>query len=157
MKLTAREKRFIKFASVEFDGQLYLTPQDFLESVVEQEPRPRLKRKQLTENEIDSLKSNTPSLRHGSSNLFRSLRDKGIISYTEYLFLLSVLTKPHSGFKIAFNMFDTDGNSKVDKSEFLVVSIDELPMKLPKSMKKLHFYTKMIVTNRKNAPNIKFI
>lgn len=39
MKLTAREKRFIKFASVEFDGQIYMTPQDFLESVVEQEPR----------------------------------------------------------------------------------------------------------------------
>ncbi|KAL7014452.1 hypothetical protein ACKWTF_015936 [Chironomus riparius] len=121
VKLTAREKRFIKFASVEFDGQLYLTPQDFLESVVEQEPRPRLKRKRLSENEIDQLKSATPSLRHGSSNLFRSLRDKGIISYTEYLFLLSVLTKPHSGFKIAFNMFDTDGNSKVDKTEFLVI------------------------------------
>lgn len=38
-KLTARERRFIKFASSEYDGQLYMTPQDFLESVVEQEPR----------------------------------------------------------------------------------------------------------------------
>lgn len=43
VRLTAREKRFIKFASVEYDGQIYCTPQDFLESVVEQEPRPRLK------------------------------------------------------------------------------------------------------------------
>lgn len=43
VKLTAREKRFIKFASVEFDGQIYMTPQDFLESVVEQEPRRNLK------------------------------------------------------------------------------------------------------------------
>lgn len=39
VKLTARERRFIKFASVEFEDQLYMTPQDFLESVVEQEPR----------------------------------------------------------------------------------------------------------------------
>jgi hypothetical protein len=39
IKLTTRERRFIKFASVEFDGQIYMTPQDFLESVVEQEPR----------------------------------------------------------------------------------------------------------------------
>lgn len=39
VKLTARERRFIKFASVEYDDQLYMTPQDFLESVVEQEPR----------------------------------------------------------------------------------------------------------------------
>ncbi|XP_049278216.1 calcium uptake protein 3, mitochondrial isoform X4 [Anopheles funestus] len=121
IKLTARERRFIKFASVEFDGQIYMTPQDFLESVVEQEPRPRLKRKSLTHGEIQQLKDYTPPLKHGSSQLFRSLRDKGIISYTEYLFLLSVLTKPHSGFRIAFNMFDTDGNQRVDKDEFLVI------------------------------------
>ncbi|XP_062563032.1 calcium uptake protein 3, mitochondrial isoform X3 [Armigeres subalbatus] len=121
IKLTARERRFIKFASVEFDGQIYMTPQDFLESVVEQEPRPRLKRKSLTQEEVQKLKDVTPALKHGSSQLFRSLRDKGIISYTEYLFLLSVLTKPHSGFRIAFNMFDTDGNQRVDKDEFLVI------------------------------------
>lgn len=39
VKLTSRERRFIRFASVEYDGQLYMTPQDFLESVVEAEPR----------------------------------------------------------------------------------------------------------------------
>lgn len=39
VKLTSRERRFIKFSSVEFDGQLYMTPQDFLDSVVEQEAR----------------------------------------------------------------------------------------------------------------------
>ena len=44
-KLTPREKRFIKFASTEYHGQVYMTPQDFLESVVEGEPRPRFKRR----------------------------------------------------------------------------------------------------------------
>lgn len=39
VRLTSREKRFIRFASVEYDGQLYMTPQDFLESVVEADPR----------------------------------------------------------------------------------------------------------------------
>lgn len=34
----------------------------------------------------------TPPLEKGSSRLFRQLREKGVISYTEYLFLLSVLT-----------------------------------------------------------------
>ncbi len=29
--------------------------------------------------------------------------------------------EPKSGFKIAFNMFDTDGDQRVDKKEFLVV------------------------------------
>lgn len=32
------------------------------------------------------------------------------------------LPEPRSGFRIAFNMFDTDGNQRVDKNEFLVVS-----------------------------------
>ncbi|XP_021183265.2 calcium uptake protein 3, mitochondrial isoform X2 [Helicoverpa armigera] len=121
VKLTSRERRFIKFASVEYGGQLYMTPQDFLESVVEQEPRPRLKRRVLTTKEIEYLRDHTPALKKGSSQMFRNMRDKGIISYTEYLFLLSILTKPASGFRIAFNMFDTDGNQRVDKNEFLVI------------------------------------
>ncbi|XP_060516069.1 calcium uptake protein 3, mitochondrial isoform X2 [Cylas formicarius] len=121
VKLTSREKRFIRFASVEYDGQLYMTPQDFLESVVEAEPRPRFKRKALSLKDLEKIKETTPALSQGSARMFRTLRDKGIISYTEYLFLLSVLTKPESGFRIAFNMFDTDGNQRVDKSEFLVM------------------------------------
>ncbi|CAD6992110.1 calcium uptake protein 3, mitochondrial isoform X6 [Ceratitis capitata] len=120
-KLTSRERRFIKFASVEYRGQLYMTPQDFLDSVVEQEPRPRLKRRILSEQDLQVIKDNTPPLKKGSKMLFRTLRDRGIVSYTEYLFLLSVLTKPISGFRIAFNMFDTDGNHRVEKDEFLVI------------------------------------
>ncbi|XP_076234338.1 calcium uptake protein 3, mitochondrial-like isoform X2 [Calliopsis andreniformis] len=121
VKLTMRERRFIKFASVEYDGQLYMTPQDFLDSVVEPEPRPRLKRRVLTDKELEVMRNSIPLLHHGSPHMFRNLRDKGIISYTEYLFLLSILTKPKTGFHIAFNMFDTDGNERVDKTEFLVI------------------------------------
>ncbi len=32
-----------------------------------------------------------------------------------------LISEPKSGFKIAFNMFDTDGDQRVDKKEFLVV------------------------------------
>ncbi|XP_014477021.1 PREDICTED: calcium uptake protein 3, mitochondrial isoform X3 [Dinoponera quadriceps] len=121
VKLTTRERRFIKFASVAYDGQLYMTPQDFLDSVIDSEPRPRLKRRVLSDLELEVMRNSNPSLRHGSTHMFRNLRDKGIISYTEYLFLLSTLTKPKTGFQIAFNMFDTDGNERVDKTEFLVM------------------------------------
>ncbi|XP_077540713.1 mitochondrial calcium uptake 3 isoform X2 [Haemaphysalis longicornis] len=121
MHLTQRERRFIRFASVEYDGQLYMTPEDFLESLTESEPRPRLHRRQLTKKELEHMVDQTPARKYGSTKLFRDLRERGIISYTEYLFLLSVLTKPQSGFRIAFNMFDTDGNQRVDKQEFLVV------------------------------------
>ncbi|XP_022200654.1 calcium uptake protein 3, mitochondrial [Nilaparvata lugens] len=121
VKLTSRERRFIRFASVEYDGQLYMTPQDFLESFVDQEPRPRVKRRSLSDKDLEAIRDATPSLNKGSTVMFRSLQNKGIISYTEYLFLLSILTKPQTGFRIAFNMFDTDGNERVDKNEFLVL------------------------------------
>ncbi|XP_044016571.1 calcium uptake protein 3, mitochondrial isoform X2 [Aphidius gifuensis] len=121
VKFTMRERRFIKFASVDVHGQIYMTPQDFLDSVVESEPRPRHKRRVLTERELEIIKNTTPVLRSGGPHLFRTIKEKGIVSYTEYLFLLSILTKPQTGFRIAFNMFDTDGNERVDKNEFLVM------------------------------------
>ncbi|XP_045902364.1 calcium uptake protein 3, mitochondrial-like isoform X8 [Micropterus dolomieu] len=73
------------------------------------------------EKELEKILTETPPVWRGSSKLFRNLRERGIISYTEYLFLLCILTKPHAGFKIAFNMFDADGNQMVDKREFLVL------------------------------------
>ncbi|XP_038055114.1 calcium uptake protein 3, mitochondrial-like [Patiria miniata] len=65
--------------------------------------------------------NNTPSKKKGSSQLFRSFLDKGIISYTEYLFLLCILTKPKAGYEVAFKMFDRDGNNKIDRREFLLM------------------------------------
>lgn len=120
-KLTARERRFIKFASVEFDGQIYMTPQDFLESVVEGEPRPRFKRKKLSDAEVKDIMRRMPKLHKNNENFFRGLGSKGIISFSEYLFLLTILIKPQSGFKIAFAMLDQDGNERIDKDEFKVL------------------------------------
>ncbi|KAJ4944862.1 hypothetical protein JOQ06_013402 [Pogonophryne albipinna] len=101
--MSSHEHRFRMFSSVEYDGQLYMTPQNFIES------------------ELEKILVETPPVWRGSSKLFRNLRERGIVSYTEYLFLLCILTKPHAGFKIAFNMFDADGNQMVDKREFLVL------------------------------------
>ena len=36
---TQRELRFLSFASIEYDGQVYMTPQDFLESLMDEAPR----------------------------------------------------------------------------------------------------------------------
>merc|ERR1712038_1541851 len=120
-KLTPREKRFIKFASVEYDGQIYMTPQDFLESVVEGEPRPRFKRKKLSKEEVKEMLQEMPKLQKNSETFFRGLGNRGVISFSEYLFLLTILIKPQSGFKIAFAMLDQDGNQNIDKTEFKVL------------------------------------
>ncbi|XP_076869707.1 calcium uptake protein 3, mitochondrial isoform X7 [Brachyhypopomus gauderio] len=119
--MSSHEHRFRMFSSVEYEGQLYMTPQNFIESVTMSEPRNKKPWRSLTKQELEKILSETPPVWKGTSKLFRNLRDKGIIAYTEYLFLLCILTKPHAGFKIAFNMFDADGNQMVDKHEFLVL------------------------------------
>ncbi|XP_032411102.1 calcium uptake protein 3, mitochondrial isoform X3 [Xiphophorus hellerii] len=119
--MSTYENRFRLFSSVECEGQLYMTPLNFIESVTLNEPRSRRGWKSLAKKELDKVLSDTPPVWKGSSNLFRNLRERGAISYTEYLFLLCILTKPHAGFRIAFNMFDADGNEMVDKREFLVL------------------------------------
>ncbi|XP_066574370.1 calcium uptake protein 3, mitochondrial isoform X2 [Amia ocellicauda] len=119
--MSSHEHRFRMFCSVEYEGQLYMTPQNFIESVTMSEPKSKRHWKSLSKQELEKILSDTPPVWKGTSKLFRNLRDRGIIAYTEYLFLLCILTKPHAGFKIAFNMFDADGNQMVDKKEFLVL------------------------------------
>ncbi|KAM4780789.1 calcium uptake protein 3, mitochondrial isoform 6-T6 [Cyanocitta cristata] len=118
---TPREQRFRRFASLEYEGQLYMTPYDFIQAVTSDEPKHAKKWRSLSKQELNQILMETPPVWKGSSKLFRNLNEKGVISYTEYLFLLCILTKPHAGFRIAFNMFDTDGNEMVDKKEFLVL------------------------------------
>ncbi|XP_017562525.1 calcium uptake protein 3, mitochondrial isoform X3 [Pygocentrus nattereri] len=121
MAMSAHEHRFRLFSSVEYEGQLYMTPLDFIESVTMSEPKKKKFWRSLTKKDLDKILSDTPPVWKGSSRFFRNLHEKGIISYTEYLFLLCILTKPHAGFRIAFNMFDADGNEMVDKREFMVL------------------------------------
>ncbi|CAF1578013.1 unnamed protein product [Rotaria magnacalcarata] len=115
-----REKRFYDFASIEYDEEIFMTPVDFLESVIAERPRPRIGRRQLTDSMVDSILYNTPPKHRGSNRFFRNLEDTGLISYAEYLFLWVILTKPSTQFEIVFALFDIDGNQLVDKHEFLV-------------------------------------
>ncbi|XP_039521591.1 calcium uptake protein 3, mitochondrial isoform X3 [Pimephales promelas] len=119
--MSAHEHRFRLFSSLEYDGQLYMTPLDFIESVTMSEPKKKRFWRSLTKQDLDKILSDTPPVWKGSSRLFRNQRERGVIAYTEYLFLLCILTKPHAGFKIAFNMFDADGNEMVDRREFMVL------------------------------------
>ncbi|DAZ97088.1 TPA: hypothetical protein N0F65_001272 [Lagenidium giganteum] len=42
----------------------------------------------------------------------------GLISYAEYMFFNTLLSIPERQFELAFKMFDTDGNGKLDHREF---------------------------------------
>ncbi|TNN76693.1 Calcium uptake protein 2, mitochondrial [Liparis tanakae] len=115
---SARKVRFNKFASVVYDQEPYMTPRDFLFSVMLENVDRKLQKRNLTAKEVnDMLGGASKSL--AGNELFRSIGDNGLISYTEYLFLLTILTKPRTGFHIAFKMLDVDGNEHVDQKEFL--------------------------------------
>ncbi|EFA06974.2 Calcium uptake protein 1 homolog, mitochondrial-like Protein [Tribolium castaneum] len=113
------QQTFLKFATVEYKGQIYMTPSDFLSSVIELNPKMRRNRRaKLTERQIQYIRARIPPQ---TKQFFSKLQNNGIISYTEYLFLLSLLIKPAADIEIAFKMLDTDYNGVIDKEEFLVM------------------------------------
>uniref|UniRef100_A0A8B9H0E6 Mitochondrial calcium uptake 2 n=1 Tax=Astyanax mexicanus TaxID=7994 RepID=A0A8B9H0E6_ASTMX len=112
-----RRLRFNQFASVIYEEELYMTPRDFLYSIMLDDVKRKFKNKHLTKSDVEKM-LNVASKAKAGSNLFRGIGDGGLISYTEYLFLLTILTKPQTGFDIAFKMLDIDGNEHVDKKEF---------------------------------------
>ncbi|KAM6970206.1 calcium uptake protein 2, mitochondrial [Aplochiton taeniatus] len=130
---SARRVRFNQFASMTFEQEPYMTPRDFLFSVMLEKVDCKLQKKALTKQDVDKMLT-TASKAQSGNNLFRNFGDNGLISYTEYLFLLTILTKPRTGFHIAFKMLDIDGNEQVDKKEFLKLKniIGKRKEKVPK-------------------------
>ncbi|XP_061754042.1 calcium uptake protein 2, mitochondrial isoform X1 [Nerophis ophidion] len=117
-QMSARKRRFTQFASVAYKDEPYMTPRDFLFSVMLENVDRKLQKRVLTKEDVDKMVVAAVKARPGNS-LFRLWGDNGLISYTEYLFLLTILTKPRTGFHIAFKMLDVDGNEHVDKREFM--------------------------------------
>ncbi|XP_071390751.1 calcium uptake protein 2, mitochondrial [Centroberyx affinis] len=117
-QLSARRIRFNQFASMVYEDEPYMTPRDFLFSAMLESVDRKLQKKVLTKEEVNKMLTAASKARAGN-DLFRNFGDSGLISYTEYLFLLTILTKPRTGFHIAFKMLDIDGNEHVDKKEFL--------------------------------------
>ncbi|XP_074072320.1 calcium uptake protein 2, mitochondrial [Macrotis lagotis] len=116
-KLSIRKQRFMQFSSLEYEGEYYMTPRDFLYSVMFDQIQHKASIKRLTKQTINDALDEVKKKKCGPT-LFRDLGDKGLISYTEYLFLLTVITKPQTGFHVAFKMLDTDGDETVEKKEF---------------------------------------
>ena len=91
--------RFQTFATIQINEQCFMTPADFLEAVTEANPRKSaFKTSYSREEMLKHLKATTPTTANadieGDTNFFRRLGRNGLISYNEYLFLLSIITKP---------------------------------------------------------------
>ncbi|XP_077829895.1 calcium uptake protein 2, mitochondrial isoform X4 [Macaca mulatta] len=100
-KLSLRKQRFMQFSSLEHEGEYYMTPRDFLFSVMFEQMERKTSVRKLTKKDIEDTLSGIQTAGCGST-FFRDLGDK----------------EPHSGFHVAFKMLDTDGNEMIEKREF---------------------------------------
>lgn len=78
----------------------------------------------LMASNISSSSSTLSSVNRTISDSVFSIIDSsgdGLISFEEFLFCQTLLSIPSSSFRIAFDMFDLDGNGTIDANEFETV------------------------------------
>ncbi|XP_076397687.1 mitochondrial calcium uptake 1 isoform X2 [Megachile rotundata] len=98
--------------------EIFMTPDDFLRSIT-----PGLK--QPDGLGLDKYKRYDPKNIHtklelalDEDSIFFKLGSAGLITFSDYIFLLTVLSTSRRHFEIAFRMFDFNGDGDVDSEEF---------------------------------------
>ncbi|XP_038638629.1 calcium uptake protein 1, mitochondrial isoform X1 [Scyliorhinus canicula] len=132
------DKIFRYFATLKIinengDSEVFMTPQDFVRSITPNEKQPENQGldqfivKRYDGKMCCSLRKAVVSLQklsHGrekfadEDSIFYTLGECGLISFSDYIFLTTVLSTPHRNFEIAFKMFDLNGDGEVDLEEF---------------------------------------
>ncbi|XP_076671213.1 mitochondrial calcium uptake 1 isoform X1 [Andrena cerasifolii] len=116
------DKIFRYFATVKvssLDGtDIYMTPDDFLRAIT-----PGMR--QPDGLGLDKYKRYDPKNIHNKlelaldeDSIFYKLGSSGLITFSDYIFLLTVLSTSRRHFEIAFRMFDFNGDGDVDSDEF---------------------------------------
>ncbi|KAL5245273.1 hypothetical protein ACI65C_012683 [Semiaphis heraclei] len=98
--------------------EVFMTPDDFLRSMT-----PGIK--QPDGLGLDQYKKYDPKNTHmklelalNEDSIFYKLGSSGLITFSDYIFLLTVLSTSKRHFEIAFRMFDLNGDGDVDCEEF---------------------------------------
>ncbi|XP_034824384.1 calcium uptake protein 1 homolog, mitochondrial-like isoform X3 [Maniola hyperantus] len=116
------DKIFRYFATVKLtygdNTEVYMTPDDFLRAIT-----PGMK--QPDGLGLDQYKRYDPktisqrlNLDLDEDSIFYKLGSSGLITFSDYIFLLTVLSTSRRHFEIAFRMFDLNGDGDVDCEEF---------------------------------------
>ncbi|KAK7902198.1 hypothetical protein WMY93_018967 [Mugilogobius chulae] len=102
----------LKVISEHGDAEVYMTPQDFIRSITPNEKQPEnLGLDQFIVKRYDGKDFwQTEHILHAG--------ECGLISFSDYIFLTTVLSTPQRNFEIAFKMFDLNGDGEVDLEEF---------------------------------------
>ncbi|CAD6192737.1 unnamed protein product [Caenorhabditis auriculariae] len=96
--------------------EVFMTPEDFLRSFTPGVMQPRRWG-------LDSFKVYQPEKhqKHKFSDpnsIFYKLGENGLISFSDYLFLMTLLSTSLADFALAFQIFDVNGDGALDKEEF---------------------------------------
>lgn len=112
------EKVFEYFASVRSpEGEVFMTPADLMRAIVPVFPpsNSNIVREGCLRGEKFPDK-----MPYDNSTFFMlfDIDNDGLISFSEYIFFVTLLSIPESSFNIAFKMFDLDHNGEIDREEF---------------------------------------
>ncbi|RDD36099.1 Calcium uptake protein 1, mitochondrial [Trichoplax sp. H2] len=102
--------------------EIYMTPDDFVRSLRPNAMQPEnlgLDKFLKYNPKKDPLPTSTQN--EDDDSIFSLLGCHGLISFSDYIFLLTVLSTPRRNFEIAFKMFDIDGDGEIQQSEFDLV------------------------------------
>lgn len=116
------DKIFRYFATIKIVSEhttlIYMTPDDFLRAITPGMQQP-------DGLGLDQYKRYDPKNVHmklelalDEDSIFYKLGSSGLITFSDYIFLLTVLSTSRRHFEIAFRMFDLNGDGDVDSEEF---------------------------------------
>merc|ERR1719431_1646334 len=101
------------------NSEVMMTPLDFLRSISPGEKQPEhLGLDQFMQVGVNEVSSVSTKLDLDPESVFYQLGAGGLISFSDYIFLLTVLSTSRRHFQIAFKMFDLNGDGNVDAEEF---------------------------------------
>ncbi|XP_052752465.1 calcium uptake protein 1 homolog, mitochondrial-like isoform X1 [Galleria mellonella] len=116
------DKIFRYFATVKLSlgdtTEVFMTPDDFLRAITPGMKQPDgLGLDQYRRYDPKSI-SQRLNLDLDEDSIFYKLGSSGLITFSDYIFLLTVLSTSRRHFEIAFRMFDLNGDGDVDCEEF---------------------------------------
>ncbi|KAI1719725.1 EF-hand domain pair domain-containing protein [Ditylenchus destructor] len=123
------DKIFRYFATLKVtydDGsfEIFMNPEDFVRSLTPGVMQPR-------NLGLDKFKNFDPSQKKveysDKDTIFYWVGEGGLISFGDYLFLMTLLSTPPSEFRLAFHVYDLNGDGELDEFEFS--KVQELVLK----------------------------